>query len=202
MTREEREKAIRKLTEIKNYYEKSFALNTDFSADDPEDELHALNTAIEVLKQEPCEDLISRKAVKDAVEGTIAKYIPTLTERQERIPLELARAINEVPSVPSQPLIFEDAVSRTAALESFKPRGISDEAWEESETYKKLIALPSLTLKRKRGEWIQQYQNDGGWHGSSYWAGVYKCSRCGQESATKRDFCPNCFADMRKEQSR
>ncbi len=156
-----------------------------------------IDYAIEAIKQEPCEDAISRKAVKDAVENTIANYIPTLTERQQGIPLELARAINAVPSV-SPPLISEDVVSRKAALESFKPRGISDEAWEESETYKKLTALPSLTLKRKHGEWIQQYQNDGGWHGSSYWNGMYKCSRCGQESPTMRDICPNCFADMRK----
>lgn len=55
MTKEEREKAIRKLTEIKNNYERSLNLNTDFSKDDSEDELYALELAIRALEQEPRE---------------------------------------------------------------------------------------------------------------------------------------------------
>ena len=45
------------------------------------------------------DDCVSRQAVKDAVENTIAKYIPILIGRYEKIPLELAVAIRDVPPV-------------------------------------------------------------------------------------------------------
>lgn len=69
MTQEERKKAIRKLTEIKNNYERSLNLNTDFSKDDSEDELYALELAIRALEQEPCEDTISRKELVEWLEN-------------------------------------------------------------------------------------------------------------------------------------
>lgn len=52
-----------------------------------------------LLEQEPCEDAVSRQAVTDAVEKTIAKYIPVFIGRYEKIPLELATAIRELPPV-------------------------------------------------------------------------------------------------------
>ena len=45
------------------------------------------------------DDCMSRQAVTDAVENTIAKYIPTFIGQYEKIPLELARAIKDVPPV-------------------------------------------------------------------------------------------------------
>lgn len=53
-------------------------------------------------EQEPCEDCVSRQAVTDTVENTIAKYIPILIGRYERIPLELATAIKDLP--PATPI--------------------------------------------------------------------------------------------------
>lgn len=50
-------------------------------------------------EQEPCEDCVSRQAVTDTVENTIAKYIPIFIGRYEKIPLELALAIKDVPPV-------------------------------------------------------------------------------------------------------
>ena len=64
-----------------------------------EEYMKYIRAALEALKQEPCEDVISRKAVKDAVENVIVGYIPILTGSLQKIPLELAKAINKVPNV-------------------------------------------------------------------------------------------------------
>ena len=45
----------------------------------------------------------------------------------------------------------EDCISRNEALSIFKPRGITDEVWEECDVYKKLTALPPVLSKQK---WI------------------------------------------------
>ncbi len=49
------------------------------------------------------DDCVSRQAVIDTVDNTIAKYIPTFIGRYERIPLELVRAINDVSPVTPTP---------------------------------------------------------------------------------------------------
>ena len=41
----------------------------------------------------------------------------------------------------------EDCISRDDALDAFKPKGISEELWMESNTYKVLTKLPSVTPK-------------------------------------------------------
>lgn len=45
----------------------------------------------------------------------------------------------------------DDCISRTDALNAFKPKGISEELWMESNTYKVLTKLPSVTPK---AQWI------------------------------------------------
>ena len=55
-------------------------------------------------------------------------------------------------------------------------------------------------VKRERGEWIKFKAF---WFDSDAVEGyeiiAVKCSLCGKESETKYNFCPNCGADMRKE---
>ena len=46
-----------------------------------------------------CEDCISREAVLDAVNNVLAPFIPILWGSPMAIPLEIARAINNLPSV-------------------------------------------------------------------------------------------------------
>ena len=43
-------------------------------------------------------DLISRQAAIDAVNGVIADYIPNIYGRYEALPLEIASAVNRLPS--------------------------------------------------------------------------------------------------------
>lgn len=60
----------------------------------PEIEERKEESAQNVLK----DDLVSRKAAIDAVNGVIADYIPTLYGRYEALPLEMAMAIKRLPS--------------------------------------------------------------------------------------------------------
>lgn len=63
-----------------------------------QDQLEALTVAIKALEQQS-DDCVSRQAVTDTVNNTIAKYIPTFIGQYEKIPLELAKAIMDVPPV-------------------------------------------------------------------------------------------------------
>lgn len=83
---------------------------------------------LEEFKQEPCEDAVSRKAVQEVVENTIAKYTPMLIGRYEKIPLELAMAIKAIPPITPKcrcsgnpnkseiPIGSDDCISRADAL--------------------------------------------------------------------------------------
>lgn len=50
-------------------------------------------------REKQSDDCVSREAVINIVNNTIAKYIPTFIGLYEKIPLELARAIKDVPPV-------------------------------------------------------------------------------------------------------
>lgn len=62
--------------------------------------------------------------------------------------------------------------------------------------------LPNALLNMKpsdvkpvvRGEWERHWNIKFGW--------VWKCSSCGQENFSTYKFCPNCGAEMRKEETR
>ena len=62
--------------------------------------------------------------------------------------------------------------------------------------------LSSGVVVREKGEW-ERYADDkfNGYdaHGRIKYRKVYiyECSRCGENTAAKRNFCPNCGADMR-----
>lgn len=45
----------------------------------------------------------------------------------------------------------DDAISRQAVLEAFKPRGIAEDVWQECNEYKVLMSLPSVNLQPKTG---------------------------------------------------
>ena len=53
----------------------------------------------EAIAEQHSEDCVSREAAQEAVENTIAKYIPILIGQFEKIPLELALAIKNLPPV-------------------------------------------------------------------------------------------------------
>jgi DNA-directed RNA polymerase subunit RPC12/RpoP len=60
----------------------------------------ALEIAIKALEEEPQEDCISRNECLDTINELLAPYIPKMM--QFTLPLDLARAINKLPSVKPQ----------------------------------------------------------------------------------------------------
>jgi hypothetical protein len=94
MTKEEKELTITYLTEMQEEY-----IEGEGYERHPLPEYYALDMAIKALNQPTSDDCVSRQAVTDAVENTIAKYIPTFIGPYEKIPLELARAIKDLPPV-------------------------------------------------------------------------------------------------------
>ena len=92
-------------------------------------------------------------------------------------------------------------IDADAYLESVKPRGISDELWKESNTYKSVARMPTIEPQRKKGKWIngtikKKIEYD------------YSCSECGRHISVTRGydvrlvypFC-HCGADMREGKS-
>jgi hypothetical protein len=92
MTREERLQLLKQIEKDIHVCSLESTLTDDMKS-------CAIRSAIEELEKEACEDAISREAAKEAVETTIAKYIPVFIGRYERIPLEVAMTIKNLPPV-------------------------------------------------------------------------------------------------------
>lgn len=60
------------------------------------------------IEQEPCEDAISREDAIQAVNNTLAEYIPYFRNDQIGIPLKCARALNDLSSVTQKSAESED----------------------------------------------------------------------------------------------
>ena len=126
MTKEE--KAVRKLTQLRDYYDQ---LDLDEDREDDEDPtnerdtLDALNMAIEAIEKEPCEDAVSRQAVLDYIsrifnQGTgkkksfefIQKFVeksPSVTPTPKDDVLEKIREeIEQVKAVMNEEIIDHD----------------------------------------------------------------------------------------------
>lgn len=83
----------------------------------------------------------------------------------------------------------DDAISRQDALKSFRPKGVSDEVWQECDAYKRLTSLPSVIVQHKIGRWI--YVDSAHEHA--------RCSECDYGDVDLVDgkphnFCTNCGA--------
>ena len=158
------------------------------------------------------EDLISRKAAIDALNGVIADYIPTLYGRYEALPLEMATAIKRLPTV--EPTLYgykiehlayiarvmqKESVTAEYAVRTFgdisrASRMIIEELQEKVEKSLSAMQLPSAEPERKTGRWIHK----GG--------GSFICSDCGEMVGlnTYRSerageifrYCPHCGAYM------
>ena len=61
----------------------------------------------------------------------------------------------------------------------------------------KIESIPAADVRPvKRGKWEMTTLDDG--YGEYQ---LYKCDKCGALTAQRRNFCPNCGADMREEQT-
>lgn len=133
---------------------------------------HAFNQGYEMgLKERKntCEDAISRQAAIDAVDNVIADYIPILLGRYEALPLEMALAINRLPSVKPQ---YTDA-------EIQKMQDLEQAEIEKAYELGKAVQL-------KTGHWIFDEILDK----------HYYCSECKSMGVDYWDYCPYCGAKM------
>lgn len=137
----------------------------------------SINKAIEVLKQEPSTDAVSRQAVKEQMikYGFHAPDM-TVTEFVEEIP----------PVTPIQ--TCEDAVSRQAVLDIFGSKGEFD--WVLNCAIEKIKEIPPVTPTRPKGKWIRVTDKAG------YL--VWECTCCKWQERIATNYCPDCGADMRE----
>lgn len=159
----------------------------------------ALDMAIKSLEQQPCEDAVSREAVKEI----LAKY--HLGESR------IAEELNELPSVQRTSNAnkkhventLEDAISRADAIKALE-YDLSIEADGGLDKYRTVIKdlltaiyntqkkaienLPSVSTE-KAGEWIHTDECDEEWQ--------YRCSVCNMPSrSNNHHYCSQCGADM------
>ena len=122
------------------------------------------------------DDLISRQAAIDAVNDVIVDYIPIMYGRFGEIPLELALAIERLPTAEQRAVTMKPEI---------------DKDW-----LKKAMEDAELTLvaEPRKGRWIDG--NEGKWN-TAY---CPKCSVCGTPfygiETVRYHYCPNCGAKM------
>ena len=139
--------------------------------------------AVEEMKQEPCEDAVSRKAVINQI------FYSTDNSGDVVLGSALRKRIARLPSVaPQEPC--EYAISRYDALKLVRDCGRCDDKSAYGTIYHGIEHLPPVQSKTKTGHWI---------HTSGY---NFHCSECDfiqHESKTEYKYCPNCGAKMESE---
>lgn len=170
MTREERKKAIELLDNLRGMVEDNQGNDYDF----------AIQKAIEAIKQEPCEDTVSKASVFEILGNLMA--IPYDFDRQIT-PKDVSESMIEVRDLPSV-----EPVSCVATVKFSREdlQVIVDKKVKE------------LTGERKKGRWIESESYPGKWY----------CSECGgihhdTETDEWREvfdfryaYCPLCGIEM------
>lgn len=86
-----------------------------------------------------------------------------------------------------------DYISREAAISEIlsEPADVHYPSWYAE----KLEDIPAVDVRPVvHGEWMCEEPN-----GANNFKGCYWCDKCHQPISHKKNFCPNCGADMREE---
>lgn len=149
---------------------------------------------VEYLRQEPCDDCISRSDVK--------KYLSAPDANGDRVIYE--SDLDLLPSV--TPQLCDDCISRQAVFDGLASIA---KVKARSDAQKSLMGrimffveqLPSVTPKEKTGRWIRWYETIEQEHCTIHDPHC-KCSECNQEYdpyiASLFSYCPNCGAKMQE----
>lgn len=150
-------------------------------------------TKEEVLKQEPCEDAVSREAVMHILDEVGGDFD---SPREAVVPIDyIADMVSELPSVSPQPC--DDAISRQAVLEKAINVPIAKIMTDDKVICRKVIfvddveKLPPVSPQPKMGRWkaVKHYGRD-----------YYKCTCCSMERKDDHsrgwNYCPFCGAKM------
>lgn len=138
-------------------------------------------------------DLISRQAIMERIENEYRQW------GEEYDVQQVLGDIEDMPSVTP----CKDAISRTKAIEEIRIYRMKDSNDPDIKAFNDGIDtaisvighnIPPVTPQRPKGHWIEERNDYGeiqGWH----------CDKCYEDSGfttkCKWDFCPNCGADMR-----
>lgn len=141
-----------------------------------EDYREALDMAIKLLEQEPCEDAISRKSMLDYQE-----YLHGKMPNEENH--KLWKFIKDLPSV---------TPAKCIATVKFSKEDMQELVDEK---------MKDIVVERKKGKWINKSQKSG--CGITFVAS--ECTCCGKKTLFNCDeliykYCPNCGAEMEAEE--
>ena len=195
MTRKEAIERIKIILEECIEDEDAVSYVTSYDAD-------ALDMAIKALKQEPCEDCISRQAAIDVLRTCYDTETVTYTNGNEYIDYDQALdLLNSLPS--AQPETHEertetharDLISRQWLMECVNEGWIKFDTDKDENRFIHLVRdiAPSAQPERMRGTWIDYVNSH------------CECSVCHTEWSYFQnevecfEFCPNCGADMRED---
>lgn len=152
----------------------------------------ALDIAIKVLQQQPCEDCISRQEAIDAVKHAWAKGF------------EPSQYIENLSSVTPQPKqeSCEDYISRNAVRIALVEKGQHSkryrlgEIWELNltEIDEVLNDLPSVYPARIKEKWIDILDKKTNIIERHH----YECSNCGYHGWDEYNYCPRCGVEMER----
>ncbi len=157
---------------------------------------------MEDLEQEPCEYVISRQAVLEAIDDCNSdglKGIFCSYDDGERF----KEYIKGLPSATPKPIECEDAISRQMAIDAifdeplYKP-GMKKRYAEEAvpAIFEKIKLLPSVTPQQRTGHWIKPKGKV-----KPFGDDTVQCDMCGffTDVDCYYNFCPNCGCMMVEE---
>lgn len=187
---EDRELAITYLKEMQETY-----IEGDGYERHPLPEYYAIETALEALKQENCEDCVSRE--KAIAIGEKLFMLPLETEEDVEDAFEyFKRQIKDLPPVtptgykmkPVEQETCEDAISRQAVLDEMNIRRDNGDMI----TAGFIKGLPPIRLKAKVGKWKYYQNKKGNW--------INECSVCKCDAGVgyQYKYCPNCGSEMKE----
>lgn len=132
-------------------------------------EMRDLVWFLTTLKQEPCEDCVSRKAVVEYIKNSDAE----LGHDSE----------NE--------LVVEDILT----MPSVKPVACIATVKFSKEDIQELIdeKMKDIVVERKKGKWVNIHDKEE-WYGDQF-----RCSLCGKVTIDNGLYCPHCGAEMEGE---
>lgn len=158
----------------------------DGHADTSYEWAETIRMAIKALEQQPCEDCVSRQAVKSIMVRWKFNSMNAY--------LEADYEIDKLPSVTPQPC--NDYISRQAVINAIANTCFWLSSGDWNELMECINSVPSVTPQPKTGHWIK-YQKP--WGGMQGW----KCSNCKNHydisdayTMIPYNYCPNCGSRM------
>ena len=170
------------------------------------------------------DELISRQAAIDAVNDVIADYVPNLFGRYEALPLEMASAINRLPSV--NPQHTEAEIQKMQELEQAEIQKAYELGKTEGQKSKDAVSR-QVVLEVLKDKWNAFFDANDAMQesidtieallpvnpqGTGHWIAIdeephedYECDKCGYVCSTftaniapyeEYKYCPSCGVKM------